>query len=198
MVLFNNHKMFSEIFDLSQNWSNYSITDSMRSEKKNYYLANALLELESNGDSKFYSSAMGKVFKNDIAKTTPVATASKIKAYLKEDNWEAAQNLYSFYQNRDSIIQEQRNNFYYEIYNKSFDPEKSGRRTFFHPDILKEREARIAAEIEEAGKISPIERERVASKYKLIGDYFAEMPLEYLEFKDKYHKLKERTQLLAQ
>jgi len=70
--------------------------------------------------------------------------------------------------------------------------------TFFHPDILTERDARIAAEIEKAGQVSPVERERVASKYKLIADNYAEMPLEYLEFKENYHEMSKRADGFAQ
>jgi hypothetical protein len=90
MTLFNQNKMLTETLDLATCWEKYSLSEGI--DVRNYYLTEALLAIKSENEDKFYSTLILKAFKE--IEGTPMHSLSLMKAYLKENNGEAAYKVY--------------------------------------------------------------------------------------------------------
>ena len=156
---------------------------------KNYYVTEAILDLDQGKEDDFYSNKIKSLFKTDSERTSPLYTLCMMKALLKEGDIDSALRVLEDGERNTDARKNSIDEFYSKIYDYCFDEENHGDKyVAFFPDLIREREKRINQEIEAASKISTYEKEKVIAKYKNLNPN-SKLPVSYSDFKNKHYNM---------
>lgn len=184
-----NEKVYEILLTAMQSHGMIEEMKKVPSRFKNYYITEAILNLDSEKKEAFYSNKVKELFNSPEERSTPLYTLCMIKALLKEGDTDAALRVLDDGERSTNARRQAVNNFYLKIYDHCFNEENQDvHQVAFLPDLLKEREQRMNQEIEAAAKISEYEKRKVIEKYKMANPTL-KLPMSYSDFKLKHFNM---------
>ena len=161
--------------------------------KFNHYITEAICNQPSDGSGGFYSEQVSTLFPNKIDKQSDMYTICMMKALLKEGDTKAALRVLDEGERAQLGKKAAIEKYYINIFDHCFNSKSENQsQVSFFPDLLKEREDRIAQEIAHAGKISAHQKAKVEEKYRNV-DLSNHMPVSFSEFKKKHFNMMRTT-----